>query len=112
MPVTVLQIMALKGRIDFQHLDSVNPSANLLQVPITTFLPSVDDNYTMREDMIHAVSLILVNSLPAFSIFKDVIPEHFRHQYSENMKNKTEIVSFKSNILYIFLKTPYNSSSH
>lgn len=36
-------------------------------------LPSVEDNYTLRKDMIQVVSNILVKSPPSFKVFKTFI---------------------------------------
>lgn len=36
-------------------------------------LPSVEDNYTLRKDMIQVLSNILVKSLPSFKVFKTFI---------------------------------------
>ena len=31
--------------------------------------------------------------MPAFEIFKDVVPLHIRHKYSDDLQKKTETVS-------------------
>ena len=36
---------------------------------------------------------VIVENLPAFAIFKDVIPLHIKHKYSGELKKKTETVS-------------------
>lgn len=63
------QIMALVDRVNCEHLSDE---------PVGHFengesLPSVEDNYTLRKDMIQVVSNILVKSLPSFKVFKTFI---------------------------------------
>lgn len=56
------QIMALVDRVNCEHL-SDEPVGYLVNIENGEFLPSVEDNYTLRKDMIQVVSNILVESL-------------------------------------------------
>ena len=83
------------------HLDRVNPlhlennvqTANLQEVPNSAFLPSLDDQNSLLSDFVVLVGRVIVENLPAFAIFKDVIPLHIKHKYSSELKKKTETVS-------------------
>lgn len=83
------------------HLDRVNPVqlendepiANLQDVPNSAFLPSLDDQNSLLSDFVILVGRVIVESLPEFSIFKDVVPLHIKHKYSDELKKKTETVS-------------------
>lgn len=62
--------MALVDRVNCEHL----PVGHLVNIENDEFLPSVEDNYTLRKDMIQVVSNILVESLPSFKVFKNIYP--------------------------------------
>lgn len=87
------QIMALVDRVNCEHL-SDEPVGDLLNVQNSEFLPTVEDNYTLRKDMIQVVSNILVENLPSFQVFKNIYPTHFLHIYSTEMAKKSTVVYF------------------
>lgn len=76
--------MALVDRVNCKHL-SDEPVGHLVNIENGEFLPSVEDNYTLRKDMIQVVSNILVESLPSFKVFKNIYPYHFEHIYSKEI---------------------------
>ena len=80
-------------RVNPLHLDDDKPRANLEDVPNSAFLPSLDDQNSLLSDFVILVGRVIVENLPAFAIFKDVIPQHIKHKYSEDLKRKTETVS-------------------
>lgn len=69
------------------------PTANLQALPNIAFLPSLDDQNSLLSDFVVLVGRVIVENLPAFAIFKDVIPLHIKHKYSEELKKKSETVS-------------------
>lgn len=83
------------------YLDRVNPVdlpddapiADLQEVPNSTFLPSLADQNSLLSDFTVLVGRVLVENLAAFEVFKDVVPLHIKHKYSDVMSNKTETVS-------------------
>lgn len=80
--------MAIKDRVYCEDLIDDRPMGNLLNVPNADFLPSGEDISSLRDDIITVVSHILIENIPAFSIFKGVITHGFEHEYSEEMKEK------------------------
>lgn len=64
-------------------------------------LPSEDSNFAVESDFITLVSRILVKYLPAFSFLKDVVVHHIPHQYSQEMAQKSEVVSTVSTVIYV-----------
>lgn len=76
------------------NLRNDGPAAYLHDVPNSTFLPSLTDQNSLLSDFTVLIGRVLVENLPAFEIFKDVIPLHIRHKYSDELQNKTETVSF------------------
>lgn len=65
----------------------------LMDLELSELLPSEDSNFAVESDFITLVSRILVKYLPAFSFFKDVVVHHVPHQYSQEMAQKSEVVS-------------------
>lgn len=80
-------------RVNPTHLPDDTPIADIQDVPNSTFLPSLSDHKSLLSDFVVLISRVLVENLPAFEIFKDVVPFHIQHKYSEVLKNKTETVS-------------------
>ncbi|XP_061181514.1 uncharacterized protein LOC133190028 [Saccostrea echinata] len=87
-----VQIMAVKDRVNCEHLPDENPVGDLNQVENQQLMPSAEDNNDLREDMIHILSLTLIQHLQAFSIFKDVYPDYFQHPYSDIMDKKSVVM--------------------
>lgn len=80
-------------RVNPLHLENDVPTANLQALPNSAFLPSLDDQNSLLSDFVVLVGRVIVENLPAFAIFKDVIPLHIKHKYSEELKKKSETVS-------------------
>lgn len=93
------------------YLDRVNPTmlpndgpiADLQEVPNSTFLPSLADQKALLNDFTVLIGRVLVENLTAFEIFKDVVPIHIKHKYSEILKNKTETVSVLTSYMTFLL---------
>ena len=75
------------------HLENDVQTANLRELPNSVFLPSLDDQNSLLSDFVSLVGRVIVENLPAFAIFKDVIPLHMKHKYSGELKKKTETAS-------------------
>ena len=83
---------AYMDRVNAAHLADISPIADLQDVPNSSFLPSITDQNLLLSDFTVLVGRVLVENFSAFEIFKDVIPLHMKHKYSEEMKKKTETV--------------------
>ena len=97
-------------RVNPTHLPDDGPIADLQEVPNSTFLPSLTDQKALLTDFTVLIGRVLVENLPAFEIFKDVVPIHIKHKYSDISKNKTETVSVLScfrNINYMLICSIY-----
>ena len=95
---------AYRDRVNPTHLPDDGPTADLQEVPNSTFLPSLTDQKALLNDFTVLIGRVLVENLTAFEIFKDVVPLHIKHKYSDILKNKTETVNVLScfrNINYI-----------
>lgn len=83
---------AYRDQVNPTHLPDDGPIADLQEVPNSTFLPSLTDQKALLNDFTVLIGRILVENLTEFEIFKDVVPIHIKHKYSDIMKNKTETV--------------------
>ena len=84
---------AYLDRVNPFHLSDDAPIADLEDVPNSTFLPDVTDQNALLADFTVLVGRVLVEHLPAFEIFKDVVPLHIAHKYTDELKKKTETVN-------------------
>ena len=86
-------LYAIKNRVNGEHLANDQPIADISNLPLMTWLPSVCDCVRLRKEFIILVSRILVAKLKVFTVFGDVVSEHIDHQYSNEMAEKSHIVS-------------------
>ena len=68
------------------------PSTDILSLPFTTFLPSISDCSSLRDDYIVLIARILVDSLRFLKPLKGSVPQHITHRYSKEMSKKSETV--------------------
>ena len=84
---------AYLDRVNPSHLSDDAPIADLEDVPNSTFLPDGTDQNALLADFTVLVGRVLAEHLPAFEIFKDVVPLHITHKYTDELKKKTETVN-------------------
>ena len=89
-----VQVMALGDRVSCEHLSDKNPVGRLSEVGHENFLPNGDDMNNLKKDMIHVVALVLIENMKEFKVFEGCYPQFFEHEYSEKMKEKTDVVRF------------------
>ena len=71
-----------------------------------TLLPSEVDYKKLTKNFTHHVARILKEYMPFFSSFGSGLETHIRHQYYEEMSQKSEVVSF-ANINNIIIVLHY-----
>lgn len=67
-------------RIDFRHLANENPIADVSSLPLSTFLPNLEDSTALRSNYAVLLGRELVQSLPFFKEFAEYIPAHITHE--------------------------------
>ena len=67
-----------------------------MKEPFTTFLPSVDEQAQLVEELVILVGQKWASYIPALAWFKDHLPPRIHHEQIEQMKTKTKKVSFNS----------------
>ena len=85
---------AAKNRCESLHFDDSKPIGEILSLPMSTFLPTTDDCMAIRNNYIILTSRVIVEYLPSFSAFRQCVPQHIPHRYSDVMSEKSEMVSY------------------
>ena len=86
-------VYAALDHIDFHHLSNDMSAAEVSGLPLSTFLPSLDDCTGLRANYAILLGRELVKSVPFFQRFSEYIPAHITHKYSEEMNRKSLVVS-------------------
>ena len=78
------------------HLPNDAPKSDVMKEPFTTFLPSVDEQAQLVEELVILVGQKWASYISALAWFKDHLPARIHHEHMEQMKTKTRKVSFNS----------------
>ena len=71
----------------------------------SSLLPSPDDGVTMHNNFATHMSRVLVNNIDFFKVtFDGVVDWHIKHQFYEQMSEKSDVVSFSSTCILIALQ--------
>ena len=92
----MFQLVAFQNRVSPNHLPNDAPKSDVMKEPFTTFLPSVDEQAQLVEELVILVGQKWASYIPALAWFKDHLPARIHHEHMEQMKTKTKKVSFNS----------------
>ena len=84
---------AALDRVDFHNLDNSSPIGNVSTLPLSIFLPSIEDCDVLRNNYVILLAREIVEKVPYFKMFADSVPEHIVHQYTKELSCKSSIVS-------------------
>ena len=87
------QTYAVRDRIDLTSYDDTPPVLDESSISTKSLLPSESDYKQLTKNFTHHVARILKEYMPFFSSFGSDLERHIRHQYYEEMSQKSEIVS-------------------
>ena len=87
---------ATVGRVETLHLDDLNPSGDLPNLPISAFLPSQADCATIRDNYVILAARVITTHFASFSSLRSCVPDHIEHQFSDEMKQKS--VTVRTNV--------------
>ena len=109
-----VNMFAIRDRVKSCELSRVSrrPPSDISKENVSkAILPSVEDDCHLKENFSVLVSRILVQYLPFFNLaFNDIVDWHLKHQYYNEMSQKSEVVSMhlsinihaaKSHMLYM-----------
>ena len=83
----------IQNRLNFSHLDNNKPKEDIRNLSIQTYMLSVSEWKKYRSTTMILVGRLMIEFFPHFSFLKGVTPEHITHKYSEEMKQKSVIIS-------------------
>ena len=87
------QLFAVRDRVCAKDQSNALPSElTIKNLPLEKILPSTEEHQIMNTEIEVIISRVLINHLTYFASFKHLVPEHIPHQYSSEMKKKSEIV--------------------
>ena len=84
---------AAKNRCESIHSQDTNPIRDISKLSLSAFLLTPSECMDIRNNYVVLVSRIIVEYLPAFNKFKQCVPKHVLHSYSDVMSGKSVMVS-------------------
>ena len=69
------------------------PKTDVLEIPISNFLPSEMDEFSLREQVKILVSRELIKYFEELAWMKNFVISHFPHEYKNETKKKSEVVT-------------------
>lgn len=86
-------LLCYKNRVSNWDLDDKDPIRPILNLPNSSFLPSLEEHAKLRADYIILVLRILVQNCEYFRQFSKIVPGHIPHQFSKEMRKQSQVVS-------------------
>lgn len=90
---------AAQSRVPFVGTDAPN-KLDILSIPLTSYLPAIDDYTMLQERMATIVMRILVHHLPCLRSMASYVQWHIPHAYEEEMASNSVVVSASASTLY------------
>lgn len=81
-------LLAAQKRILGPHPPNDRPKANICQLSISEWLPTIDELDNYQSNIHHHISATLVKYLPALSFLSDSLPEYIDHPYQKQRKSQ------------------------
>ena len=88
---------AVKDRIDVSHMEDQPSLPSLESMDMTTILPNEQDHKAMKGLFSIHVARVLIKFMPFFAKFCSGLERHIKHDFFEQMSQKSEVVSVKQN---------------
>lgn len=85
---------AVKDRVAIPHLQNIMPELDLSKLEMSKLLPTDVVQERVVSGLTSIVPRLLVKYLHAYKVFQNVTVYHIVHQYSNEMRQKSEVVSF------------------
>ena len=85
---------AVLDRVDLRTYSNKRPDIDVESLPLTVFLPSLNDCKKLRDNYIILASRVLVKHLSFLAPFKACVPQHIEHVHLKELTKKSDIVSF------------------
>lgn len=83
----------VRDRLDTSHLSDHAPSLDLSELNVDEVLPTEEDYKILRNNFAILISRVLKNRCSFFSKFASSVERHISHMFSDEMSQKSEVVS-------------------
>lgn len=93
----LFQLVAFKNRIPSNHLPSNVANADIMKIPFSSFIPSPEEQSTLKEELAVHVGLKWAHYIPALSWLKDHLPPCVTHENMDKTRMKTDKVRLYRN---------------
>jgi len=95
-------MIGIEERVRGDELNNDKPIQSVLDLPNITFLPSMEEHQSLRKEFIVLILRVMVKYCEWFKRYSKHVPNHLEHPYTEQMKQKNEvviIVLYKLNVI-------------
>ena len=82
----------LVQNVDFSACDDDAPLSHFEDTPCQQFIPTTDDRALYKYDYTVLMSRVVLQFLPFFNMFEDIIPEKLSKPCDQNLKTKTKVI--------------------
>ena len=86
-------VYGVRDRIDLSNYDDQQPTPDISSISIDKFLPSKEDESALCANLSILIGRVLKKHMPFFKEFGNGLERHIRHEYSEEMGMKSNVVS-------------------
>ena len=87
-------------RVNCIGLSDEKLSGDITTLPLSTFVPSSIECITLRKNFAVLLGRVVVEKLEYFKKFQCCVVKHIQHEYSEEMKQKSCLVSHYTSCTY------------
>jgi hypothetical protein len=96
--------VAYENRISANHLSDEKPIADICKLPLTTFLPSVQEQEILAEELATLVGHKWAEHIPALERFEDYLPDNIYHKHMDMMMLKRKQTRYESIVqIYMYI---------
>ena len=97
-------LYAVKDRITGIDLPNDSPVADIEHLPLHTFLPSAQDCNSLQSEFGTLIARVITDRITYLHPCKNVVTLHIPHRYSNEMKQKSDVVgNFRCFLLYTWI---------
>ena len=97
----MFQYVAYENRISANHLADEKQITDISKMPLTTFLPSVQEQEILAEELTTLVGLKWAEHIPSLKWFDKHLPDHIYHKHMEDVKKKTNKVGIDRKNVFV-----------
>ena len=88
-----MHMYATLDRVPYTNLQHDAAIGDIISLPPFAFLPTTEDSKELCQNYAIMLGRLLVQKLPYFAAFKNCTVDHISHRYSEEMQQKSTVVS-------------------